>query len=131
MSVSWEVKRGVNPGTGYVEGVQTITGTGVTRISETISSGTDTQVMFTCDVSAVKVFFAKASTATTVETNATNGSVNVFTLAAGVPFLWTSSDGGSFRDTAGTAVSTDVTTLYVTNVASTDLEILVLLDATP
>ncbi len=131
MALSWEVKRGVNTGTGYIEGTQSISGSGSSGISESLSSGTDTQVAFTCDVSAVKVFFIKASTACTIETNATNGSVNVFTMAAGIPYLWTSSDGGSFRDTAGTAVTTDITTLYVTCVASCDLEIRVLTDATP
>lgn len=128
---SFAVVRSVDPGTGAVSGIETISCSALYTVSETIGIGTDTQVAFTCDVSAAKVFFIKCSTAATIETNATNGSVNVFTMAAGVPFLYTSTQGGSFRDTAGTAVSTDITTLYVTNVASTDLTIIVGTDATP
>lgn len=128
---TWAVTRGVDTGTGYTTAAEQITGTGELKLSESLSIGTDTQVVCTVDVSAVKVFFLYSSTAATVETNATNGSVNVFTLAAGVPFLWTSTQGGSFRDTAGTAVSTDITTIYVTNAASTTFVMQVLTDATP
>jgi len=131
MALSWECKRGMNNGTGYNEGVQTLSGTGGNELSETLAIGTNTQFSFTCDVSQIVGLYIKASTACTIKTNSSGSPVNTFTMAANAPFLWTSSDGGALRDTAGTAVSTDITTLYVTNVAQCDLVVRVLTDATP
>lgn len=132
MAYSWKVKRGVNPGTGYVEAEETISADQFAlAINATFGIGTNTACNGTCDVSVAKVVYMLASTATVVETNASNGSVNVFTLAAGVPYLWTASSGAAWYDTAGTAVTTDITSLFITNAASTDLQILILADPTP
>ncbi len=81
---------------------------------------TDQLVAFVMDVSQLKSLFLLAvDGALLVETNATTG-VNVFTLAANVPFVWVNVD-AALRDTAGTAVTVDITNLRVTNGTAADL----------
>lgn len=132
MAYSWKVKRGVNPGTGYVEAEETISNDQTAiGVNATFGIGTNTACNGTCDVSVAKVVFMLATTATLVETNSGSSPANVFNLAAGVPYLWTASSGAAWYDTAGTAVTTDITSLFITNAASTDLQILILADPTP
>lgn len=131
ITASWSVKRGVNDGTGFVEATETITGGREQVIAETFGAGTDVLCNFTSDVSTAKVVYMLATTATLVETNSSSAPPNVFNLAAGVPYLWTSSSGASWYDTGGTVVTTDITKFYITNVASTDLIIKILEDPTP
>jgi len=84
------------------------------NIDESIPGNTtDALVAFVLDVSQLKSLFMLSDVDVMVETNATTG-VNVFNLLAGVPYAWIVGD-AAVRDTEGTAFTTDVTALYVTN----------------
>lgn len=101
------------------------------NIDEALAEGADTLVALTLDVSQVKSFYMVSDQAIVVETNSSGAPVNVFTLAADKPFIWFEGN-GTWRDTAGTAVSSDITALYVTNAsgASATLQIRSLVDPT-
>lgn len=102
------------------------------NIDESIADGANNlAVALTLDVSQLKSLFMLSDKDVTVETNNGAVPVNVFALKAGVPFVWNIND-AALRDTAGTAVVTDVTGLFVTNAsgAAALLQIRALLDPT-
>lgn len=89
------------------------------------------QVALAIDVSQLKGLALLSDQDVTLKTNSSGSPANVFTLAAGVPFLWFYGD-PALHDTAGTAVSTDVTTLYIVNAGDDAASVLicVLVDST-
>ena len=102
------------------------------NIDETIPAGANNlAVAFALDVSQLKALFMLSDKDVTVETNSGAAPINTFALKAGVPFVWNTND-ASLRDTAGTAVATDVTGLFLTNAGASDalLQIRALLDPT-
>jgi archaellin len=100
-------------------------------ISETIPASSTNLALssFALDVSQVKALVMVAAADMVVETNSGSSPVNVFTLTANVPFLWFTGQ-ATLRDTAGTAVSTDITSLFVTSTAGGLLDIRALVDPT-
>lgn len=85
------------------------------NIDELIPAATTDQlVAFTADVSQIKGLFIVSSLDVLIQTNSGSAPANTFTLAANVPFLWIHGD-AAIRDTAGVAVTADITALYVTN----------------
>lgn len=91
------------------------------------SAGTDTQVDMTIDVSTIQSLCIEATTAMTLETNATDASGgDTITLVANKAVVWNT----QIQSTLGTAcpLTTDVTTLYVTNAAVGDLKIYILMN---
>lgn len=102
------------------------------NIDETIpGASTNLLVAYAVDVSQVKSLFLLSDKDVTVKTNNSGSPVNTFTLGAGVPFTWIVGD-GTLKDTSGTTVSTDITTLYVTNAGADPalLQIRTLVDPT-
>jgi hypothetical protein len=86
----------------------------------------------TVDVSQIKSIFISTDDANIlVETNSAGSPVNVFTVVDGQPFMWGVGD-GTLRDTAETAVTTDITALYLTNSGTEDarVRICILVDPT-
>lgn len=111
-----------------------ITGGLALDIDETIPSGsTNLALGASCaiDVSQLKLLYIVSDQDLVLETNSGGSPVNVFTLAAGVPFAWHSGM-PALRDTAGTAVTTDITGLFATVAGATDaiLQIRTLIDPT-
>jgi hypothetical protein len=82
------------------------------------------------DVSALKMLMLMADQDVVVETNSASSPANVFTLTAGKAFLWVEGM-GALRDTAGTAVTVDITTLHVNLAANANFFVEALLDPTP
>ncbi len=102
------------------------------NLSEPIPvSAVNQQVALAIDVSQLKSLFIIAAAALVLKTNSSGSPVNTITLAANQPFAWQAGD-GTLRDTAGAAITTDITTLYVTNpeAAIVDLKMFVLTDPT-
>jgi|AntRauMFilla1563_2_1112583.scaffolds.fasta_scaffold00374_9 hypothetical protein len=97
-----------------------VTGGASHRVQEPIpDSSTDLQVAFALDVSQAKSFMLLADQDMLVETNSGTEAGNTFTLAAGVPYVWPSTNGAAFVDTEADAVTTDITALFVTNTSGT------------
>lgn len=71
-------------------------------------------VAFAADVSQLKSLFLLSSQPLTVKTNSNGSPANTITLAADRPFRWYVGE-STLRDTAGTAITTDITALYLTN----------------
>lgn len=111
-----------------------VTGGLALDIDELIPSGsTNLALGASCaiDVSQLKLLYLVSDQPLVLETNSGGSPVNVFTLAANVPFVWHSGL-PALRDTAGTAVVTDITALYATVAGDTDaaLQIRTLIDPT-
>lgn len=102
------------------------------RVLSIADGVTDQEVVMSIDVSALKALYLLSDKAVTIETNNSGAPVNTFTLAANAPFVWTA-DMPALRDTAGAAVTTDVTKFYITNAsgATATINIRVLQDSTP
>lgn len=102
------------PGDSVVKGVE-ISGGAELNIDEQIAANASNQlVAFTLDISQCKGLFMVSDVDVLIETNNSTSPVNVFSLAAGIPFLWMNGD-AAMRDTANAAVTTDITAIYVTN----------------
>lgn len=125
MSHSHLYTESVVAGSNSYSSTTSYTGSGRQTIGESLSAGTNTQVSFTLDVSAVKSFYIRSSTAATVKTNDSGSPADTLTLAADVPYVWNTDKLDTFL------LGTDVTTLYVTNATDTEFEIDVITDATP
>ena len=95
------------------------------------ASGVNTPVAFAVVVSKLVSLFIISSAALVIKTNSSGSPANTITLVPDVPFLWQPGD-GTLRDTAGVAISTNITSLFVTNpVASIiDLNLYSLVDPT-
>lgn len=106
-----------------------VTGSAEANIDETIGlNATDFLINLAIDVSALKSIFMLCSKAATIETNSSSAPDDTITLAAGVPFRWTSNS--PFASPFASTV--DVTKIYVTSSgAAGTLQIYVLQDATP
>lgn len=91
-----------------------------------ITIATDTEVIWTADVSQVKYLFIHSDVACTIETNATNAAGgNTLTLVANMPYIWTTDSYSSL------ALTSDVTKFYVTSAATGTLNIRMGFDSTP
>src|SRR6267142_1152478 len=77
-------------------------------------STTNSLVAFTMDVSQLQGIFIVCNTPVTIKTNSSGSPVNTITLAADVPYVWIVGD-APIRDTAGVAITVDITSLYITN----------------
>src|SRR5689334_9529881 len=102
------------------------------NIDEAIPDGTTNGlVAFAMDVSQLKALFIKSDVAMTIKTNSSGSPVNTITLAANTPFVWAQGD-PALRDTGNTAITTDITALYVTNASGNNgtLQIRALYDPT-
>ena len=102
------------------------------NVNESIgASAVNAQVALAIDVSQLKSLFILAAAALVLKTNNSGAPVNTITLAANQPFAWQAGD-GDLLDTEGEEITTDVTTLYVTNpvAEAIDLRIFVLTDPT-
>lgn len=102
-----------------------------TVIDETFGAGNNQQFNVAVDVSAIVALLLVADKDCVVETNSGGSPVNVFTLTAGKPFLFVQYGTLALRDTGNTAVTTDITALFITCAESTRLEGRILTDGTP
>ena len=101
------------------------------NVDETIPAlSTDLAVAFAVDVSQLKSLFILATAVMTIETNSGSAPGNTITLAAGIPFVWTSQSGMDLRDTAEAAITVDITGLFITSTAGGSLKIRSLIDPT-
>ncbi len=102
------------------------------NIDASIPNGADQLVAFTLDVSQLKGLYIVSDQDVVIETNSSSSAVNVFTMTAGVPFVWVQGSMPALRDTAATAVTVDITALYVTNASGTSatVQIRALIDPT-
>lgn len=127
------ITRGWTPGSGNgFSATQELQADGEDNRSITVPANTaDKQVALALDVSQLKALCLLSDKAVVIETNSSGSPVNTFSLAAGVPFVWAYGD-APLRDTAGTAVTTDITTIYITNDGDDDAEVKigVLVDST-
>lgn len=84
------------------------------------------------DVSQLRSIFLLSNRDLTIKTNAAAEQDNTIELEANKPFAWQGDD-GTLRDTEGTAITVDVTALYITNADednTADLDIFTLIDPT-
>lgn len=96
-----------------------VTGGAENNIDEAIPADTvDQLVAFTADVSQIKSLYIVSDKDILIQTNSGSAPANTFTLAAGRPFMWSTGD-AALADTAGVAVTVDITALYVTNAHET------------
>lgn len=110
---------------GYGVSVAIAAGSSVTRITDTIPTGTDTLINCAIDTSTLQAIQICANKDCTLEAN--DGSSPTFTIniKAGIPYQWIKNSGITNPITA------DVTVLYVTNTEDVNLLILTAQDATP
>jgi len=88
-------------------------------LNEPIPLGsTNLEIGLTMDVSQIKMLAMQCDQDVTVKTNNTS-PVNLFTLKAGVPFIWVTG-GAALQDTVPANVTVDITKLYVTNASGVD-----------
>lgn len=94
---------------------------------EVIAGSATTQIMATCDVSAVKVFVVVATVAATMKTNSSGSPDDSIVLVANQPYTWHTTAYDAFQ------LETDVATFYFTVAGATPgtVTILGLTDATP
>lgn len=95
------------------------------NVDETLAIGTDTAVNLAIDVSELVSLYIMADADCTLEVNDGSSPTKTITLEADEAYVWPS--GGN---TAPLGAS-DVTVIYVTNAAETNLYIRALVDATP
>lgn len=110
-----------------------VTGEQEINISASVSAGTTNGLhALTIDVSQLKSLFIVADGDLTLETNSGSSPANTITLQANEPFAWATGVDGTLRDTGGTAITTDITGLYVTNAgaAAVTLQFFALVDPT-
>jgi hypothetical protein len=120
----------INGGTAIGTTNQAISAGANCSISETIAAAaSNLEVAFVLDASQVSALVLIATADMTVETNDGTTPDNTFTLKANVPYVWTSADGGTLRDTAGVSV-VDITALFVTSTAGGVLSVEALFDPT-
>lgn len=100
-------------------------GAEVVLSNEAVTAGTDTEVEIAVPFANIKAIWMHSTTAATIETNNGTTPSDTISLAAGVPNTWITGGAGS------NPLSADVTSIFVTNVADTVLNIRVLYDATP
>jgi hypothetical protein len=120
---------GWNSGSSSIQKKYDITSGAQIEIDETFASGSDQLMAFALDVSQLKGIFIVSDKTMTLETNSGGSPANTITLVANVPFLWTVG-GAPLRDTAGVAVTVDITALYVTCGSTAVLQIRGIYDPT-
>lgn len=88
--------------------------------------GTDTQYDMVIDVSTIQSLCIESTTAMTLETNNSGTPADTISLTANKAVVWNT----QIQSTLGTAcpLTTDVTSLFVTNAAIGDLKIYILMD---
>lgn len=126
----------VSGGAQNYQATNAYTGGSQVELAESIpDSSTDLEVSFPLDVSAVKAIAIVADQDITIEINDGSAPDNTIDLEAGVPYIYPQapSEVGSWVDTSDAAMSTDWTSLFVTNAsgADTTLYISAVLDPTP
>jgi hypothetical protein len=86
--------------------------------------GTDTAQDAVWDVSQIVSLAIEADTAMTLETNSSSSPANTISLTANTPLIWDT----TILATTGAAnpLTTDVTSLFITNAAIGDLSIYIL-----
>lgn len=90
------------------------------NLDELIPGGsTDLSVAFALVLAKLAALYIVADRAMAIETNSGSSPANTITLAANVPFVW-NSNMPAIRDTAGVAISTNITALFVTLAAGAD-----------
>lgn len=102
------------------------------NIDEAIPGGaTNLAVAFAIAIAKLRSICIVSDQDLVIKTNSSTVPANQFELLAGVPLIWTVSDGGSFQDTDSAEV-TSITSLFVTNAedVSATLRILALVDPT-
>lgn len=116
-------------GSSLVSDAPSYTGSAYQYLEETIvTATTDGEIVFTCDVSAIKAIIILSDQNITFETNAADhAGGNILSLLANVPYVWT------YDSYFTNLLTADITKLYITNASGSTatLKILVLTDATP
>jgi hypothetical protein len=93
---------------------------GETLLSEVVTAGANPEsIALVMSVANIKWLYLVSDQDIVLKTNDANAPANVFTLKANVPFVWTAG-GPALRDTAGTAVATDITSLKAINAGEVD-----------
>lgn len=95
------------------------------NIQETVAAGTNTAIAVGIDVSALVSLYLKSSVAATVKVNSTGSPTKTIDLAADEPYCWPM--GGNTNPLG----ASDVTVLYITNVAEALITMYALVDPTP
>lgn len=91
----------------------------------TLAIGTNTPIAIILDVSVLKSLVISSSTACTIKTNSTTVPGDTLTFAAGEQKQWNTDSYGA------PLLAVDVTIIYVTNAAQTNLQLRAIQDATP
>lgn len=91
-----------------------------TNFDATLAVGTDVAIGVALDISQIRSLTIVSSTAATIKTNASGAPQETLTLAAGVPLVFDADMPGV---AIGDIFAGDVTNMYVTNAAETDLQI--------
>lgn len=115
-------------GTTIVDHSVSYTGSLVPLIdAEPIAGSATTQIIATCDVSAVKAFVVVSTVAATLKTNSSGSPVDTIALVANQPYVFHTTSYDAFL------LGTDVTTFFFTVAGATagTVTILGLVDATP
>lgn len=130
MAITHTLTRAWGLGSSRIEKIAAVPAGAEYNIDETIgAAASDAAVACALDVSQIKSLFIVADAAMTLETNDGGAPVNTITLQANIPFLWIVGD-APLRDTAGGAITTDITGLFVTSAAGGLLQIRALVDPT-
>lgn len=99
---------------------------------EALPAGATTELVFDLDVSEVKMLAIRSDVAVTIRTNSASAPDNTISLAANESFLWPIGD-GALKDTTGELITSDLTSLHVTNAgaAAGTLRVDAFVDPTP
>lgn len=105
--------------------VESVTGDKENNLSKTMSIGTNVNLLWKCTRSKLKSLCIQVSTAATIYTNdaSTGSPQDTIALLAGQTFIWTLAIDQLTAGPIDCPFSNDVTSLYVTNAASCQLEI--------
>lgn len=95
------------------------------NLDHTIAIGTDVEVQFPLDVSAVESIILLSTANVTIETNDGSSPDNTLALLANKPYVWNKSSYDTFKFT------TDIVALFLTAAAAGTLKIRAIVDPTP
>lgn len=114
-------------GVNTIDKSETVTGSLVQSLSESIAGSATTQITIAIDVSAVKGFAITSSVAATLKTNSSGSPDNTIVLAADVPYVWSTGSYDTFL------LTVDVTSMFfvVAGATAGTVQIESLSDATP
>ena len=120
-----QTSQGANGST--LSATYTLTSDEEVNFSQLVPAGTATNYGMTFPHTNVQAVYILASTACTLNFNNNGSPAPGMSLAAGIPFQWSIDDYNTNATLSPKPFAADVTGIYVTNAAATQLDISILL----